>query len=90
MAFIGPSVLVAVGAEHWRRTAETLGFLGMITQKTRYALRSLLFLAEERGGAPVQLARIAETQHSLPKRSGGASRRRSGCRQNILSSSCST
>ena len=34
----------------------------MILQKTRYALRSLLFLAEEQGGAPVQLSRIAETQ----------------------------
>src|SRR5919199_238906 len=32
----------------------------MITQKTRYALRSLLFLAEEQGGAPVQLARSAD------------------------------
>ena len=39
----------------------------MIAQKTRYALRSLLFLAEERGGAPVQLARIAETQRVPPK-----------------------
>lgn len=34
----------------------------MLAQKTRYALRSMLFLAEEEGGAPVQLARIAETQ----------------------------
>jgi DNA-binding IscR family transcriptional regulator len=33
----------------------------MITQKTRYALRSLLFLAEEQAGAPVQLGRIAVT-----------------------------
>jgi Rrf2 family protein len=39
----------------------------MITQKTRYALRSLLFLAEEQGGAPVQLGRIAETQRVPPK-----------------------
>ena len=39
----------------------------MITQKTRYALRSLLFLAEEQGGAPVQLARIAESQRVPPK-----------------------
>src|ERR687890_144890 len=39
----------------------------MIAQKTRYALRSLLFLAEEQGGAPVQLARIAETQRVPPK-----------------------
>jgi Rrf2 family protein len=34
----------------------------MLAQKTRYALRSLLFLVEEGQGAPVQLARIAETQ----------------------------
>ena len=34
----------------------------MISQKTRYALRSLLYLVEEGGGAPVRLARIAETQ----------------------------
>ena len=34
----------------------------MITHKTRYALRSLLFLAEKGGDAPVQLGRIAETQ----------------------------
>ena len=39
----------------------------MIAQKTRYALRSLLFLVEEGGGAPVQLARIAETQRIPPK-----------------------
>ena len=38
----------------------------MIAQKTRYALRSLLFLAEEAGGAPVQLGRIAETQRIPP------------------------
>ena len=37
----------------------------MLTQKSRYALRSLLYLVEEGGGAPVQLARIAETQ-SVP------------------------
>ena len=30
-------------------------------------LRSLLFLAEEQGGAPVQLSRIAETQRVPPK-----------------------
>jgi len=35
----------------------------MISQKTRYALRALLFLAEETGGAPVQLARIASSQN---------------------------
>jgi Rrf2 family protein len=34
----------------------------MISQKTRYALRALLYLVEEGQGAPVQLARIAETQ----------------------------
>jgi Rrf2 family protein len=39
----------------------------MLAQKTRYALRSLLYLAEGRGGAPVQLARIAETQRVPPK-----------------------
>ena len=39
----------------------------MLAQKTRYALRSLLFLAEEGQGAPVQLARIAETQQIPPK-----------------------
>ena len=39
----------------------------MIAQKTRYALRSLLFLAEEQGAAPVQLSRIAETQRVPPK-----------------------
>ena len=39
----------------------------MIAQKTRYALRSLLFLAEEQSGAPVQLSRIAETQRVPPK-----------------------
>lgn len=39
----------------------------MIAQKTRYALRSMLFLAEDSGGRPVQLARIAETQRVPPK-----------------------
>jgi Rrf2 family protein len=39
----------------------------MLAQKTRYALRSLLYLAEDRGAAPVQLARIAETQRVPPK-----------------------
>ena len=39
----------------------------MIAQKTRYALRSMLFLAEEQGGSPVQLSRIAETQRIPPK-----------------------
>ena len=39
----------------------------MIAQKTRYALRSLLFLAEQQGGEPVQLSRIAETQRVPPK-----------------------
>ena len=31
------------------------------------AVASLLFLAEEQGGAPVQLSRIAETQRVPPK-----------------------
>jgi len=39
----------------------------MIAQKTRYALRSLLFLAESQDGLPVQLSRIAETQQVPPK-----------------------
>ena len=39
----------------------------MISQKTRYALRALLFLVEEAGGAPVQLARIATSQNVPPK-----------------------
>ena len=39
----------------------------MLAQKTRYALRSLLYLVEEGHGAPVQLARIAETQRVPPK-----------------------
>ena len=39
----------------------------MIAQKTRYALRSLLFLAEEQGNGPTQLSRIAETQRVPPK-----------------------
>lgn len=39
----------------------------MLAQKTRYALRSLLYLAEESEGRPVQLARIAETQRVPPK-----------------------
>ena len=39
----------------------------MLAQKTRYALRSLLFLVEEGGGAPVQLARLASTQQVPPK-----------------------
>jgi Rrf2 family protein len=39
----------------------------MIAQKTRYALRSLLFLAEAQQDQSVQLARIAETQRVPPK-----------------------
>ena len=39
----------------------------MLAQKTRYALRSLLFLAEAGRSTPVQLARIAETQRVPPK-----------------------
>jgi len=34
----------------------------MISHKTRYALRALLYLVERGKGAPVQLASIAETQ----------------------------
>lgn len=39
----------------------------MLAQRTRYALRSLLYLAEEQSGSPVQLARIAKTQRVPPK-----------------------
>ena len=39
----------------------------MLAQKTRYALRSLLYLAEQGGDAPVQLASIASTQNVPPK-----------------------
>ena len=39
----------------------------MLAQKTRYALRSLLYLVKEGAGGPVQLARIAETQRVPPK-----------------------
>lgn len=39
----------------------------MISQKTRYALRALLFLAEEGDRRPVQLARIATSQRVPPK-----------------------
>jgi len=39
----------------------------VLAQKTRYALRSLLFLAEAGRSTPVQLARIAETQRVPPK-----------------------
>ena len=39
----------------------------MLAQKTRYALRSLLYLVEEGGGAPVQLSAIATTQRVPPK-----------------------
>jgi Rrf2 family protein len=39
----------------------------MLNQKTRYALRSLLYLAEEGEGAPVQLASIATSQQVPPK-----------------------
>jgi Rrf2 family protein len=41
--------------------------LPVLAQKTRYALRSLLFLAEAGRSTPVQLARIAETQRVPPK-----------------------
>jgi Rrf2 family protein len=39
----------------------------MLAQRSRYALRSLLYLVEEGGDRPVQLARIAETQKIPPK-----------------------
>lgn len=39
----------------------------MLSQKTRYALRALLYLAEQGGGAPVTLARIASSQRVPPK-----------------------
>ena len=39
----------------------------MLTQKTRYALRSLLYLAETSGETPVQLASIASSQRVPPK-----------------------
>ncbi|MEO8176774.1 MAG: Rrf2 family transcriptional regulator [Sphingomicrobium sp.] len=39
----------------------------MLAQKTRYALRSLLYLAEQSGAAPVQLANIASSQQVPPK-----------------------
>lgn len=39
----------------------------MLTQKTRYALRSLLFLVEVGRGEPVQLQQIAETQR-IPRK----------------------
>src|SRR5512139_391262 len=39
----------------------------MLTQKTRYALRALLFLIEEGQGDAVQLQRIADTQ-KIPRK----------------------
>lgn len=39
----------------------------MLTQKTRYALRSLLYLAETSSETPVQLASIASSQRVPPK-----------------------
>ena len=39
----------------------------MISQKTRYALRALIYLVEKGDGAPVQLATIAETQQ-IPRK----------------------
>ncbi len=39
----------------------------MLNQKTRYALRSLLYLAEQGEGAPIQLASIASSQQIPPK-----------------------
>jgi Rrf2 family protein len=39
----------------------------MLTHKTRYALRSLLYLAEDTSDKPVQLASIATSQRVPPK-----------------------
>lgn len=39
----------------------------MISQRTRYALRALLYLVQSAGDGPMQLARIAETQ-SIPRK----------------------
>ena len=39
----------------------------MLAQKTRYALRTLLYLAEQGGAMPVQLANIASSQRVPPK-----------------------
>jgi Rrf2 family protein len=39
----------------------------MLTHKTRYALRSLLYLAEDKSDRPVQLASIASSQRVPPK-----------------------
>ena len=39
----------------------------MLAHKTRYALRALLYLAEETEGDPVQLASIATSQRVPPK-----------------------
>ena len=39
----------------------------MLAQKTRYALRALLYLTENHGGSATQLAKIAETQQIPPK-----------------------
>ena len=39
----------------------------MLAQKTRYALRALLFLVEEGRGAPVRAQAIAETQR-IPRK----------------------
>lgn len=39
----------------------------MLAQKTRYALRSLLYLAEEGAAGPIQLSSIASTQRVPPK-----------------------
>jgi len=60
-------VFMALGGGPLRPPFRALRCADMIAQKTRYALRSLLFLAEEQGGTPVQLGRIAETQRVPPK-----------------------
>ena len=49
------------------QAGDVVGDEAMITQKTRYALRSLLFLVEIGRGEPVQLQQIAETQR-IPRK----------------------
>ena len=49
----------------------SIGFIGyraaMITQKARYALRALLYLAARGDGAPVQISEIAEKER-IPRK----------------------
>lgn len=39
----------------------------MLSQRTRYTIRAMLYLADQYGNGPVQLARIAEAQNIPPK-----------------------